>query len=215
MKKELLLASLLILASATSQADDSSFALGLTGGTTGYGLSGTFKMTESLNLRAVYTSFDDTDSVTESGINYNFTYDIGFTSLLLDWHPMDSSFRLSTGLADGGIKVSGIANATSGNYNIGGTTYTAAAAGTVNATVEYDSVAPYFGIGWGNAVNEDGSFTFSLDLGVVVMDDPTTDITATGAVAAADLTQEEQELKDALDSFELYPVFNLGLHYKF
>lgn len=214
-KKVLCLSSLLVVTN-TAYAQDDNFALGINAGTIGFGLNGTFKVNDKFNVRAMYSSFDDTDTQIESGISYNFSYDIDFTSVLLDWHPVvDSGFRVSLGLADSGINVTGTANANGGTYTIGNTTYTSAAAGSVNASVDYDSVSPYVGIGWGNALRKDGSITFSADLGVIALDQPTVDITATGAVAAVDLSQEETELRNSLDDFELYPVVNFSLQYKF
>lgn len=207
---------------AAAASDKSGFALQLGAGTTGASVAGTFRLTDNLNIRGIYTDYDDDQSETEAGINYNFTIELQTFSLLLDWHPSKSSgFRVSVGAVDNGINLQGRSTATTGNITVGNSTFTAADVGTLNATVDFDSFAPYVGIGWGNAVKHDTNFTFSFDLGVIAMDSPNVSFSSTGTNPAiqaqldAQLTTEANELSDSLDDFDVYPVVNFSFGYQF
>lgn len=210
----------IVLGSSLAIAEDGNgrFALGLGVGTTGPSLSATYKLTDHINVRGVYAQYNLSETEEESGIEYDFDIDIGGLSLLLDYHPFASSgFRLSAGAVSNGTEFSAQSTQTSGNINVGNGTFTAAQVGTLNANVSYKSVAPYVGIGWGNAVLKNRNLSFALDIGVIGMDDPEVRLTSTGGNAAvnAELSNEQRELENSLDDFDLYPVINLSVNYKF
>ena len=107
-----------------------------------------------------------------------------------------------------------------GSYDIGGTTYSAADVGNMSGKIDFNSLAPYAGMGWGNALGKDKRWGIVFDLGVVFQGSPNVDLTTNGLLAnnagfLAKLAQEEQELKDELDEFDMYPVVSLGITYKF
>jgi len=52
-----------------------------------------------------------------------------------------------------------------GIYRINGRGYRAADIGKLEARVDFQKAAPYVGIGWGNALSQDGRWQFSGDLG--------------------------------------------------
>lgn len=208
------------LASA-EQNDKSGFALGIGAGSIGYSLSGTIRVTNSMNLRGVYATFEDESSDTEAGIDYDFEVDLKTTSLLLDWHPFQGGFRLTAGYVNNGITVTGDSTETTGTISIGDSTFNASDVGTLTAKVEYDSNAPYLGLGWGNAVKANRGFGFSLDMGVIQMSDPSIDYTLNGTNPAirpaieAELDKEADELSEELSDFDTYPIIQLGLSYQF
>ena len=102
-----------------------------------------------------------------------------------------------------------------GAINIGGTNYSAAQAGTVNADLKYNKFSPYLGIGYGNPFGKDSSFSFNVDLGVLYQGKPTATMTASGGgVTAADLRTEEAQLIHAVDA-RWWPVAAVGIAYRF
>jgi hypothetical protein len=91
-----------------------------------------------------------------------------------------------------------------------------------------EGVAPYLGIGGGNAVKPGKGVGFWWDLGVVFSGSPNAEVTSNFStdipaelrdevVAAADeaLKDEEKDLNEALDIMGIYPVLSLGLSYQF
>jgi hypothetical protein len=114
----------------------------------------------------------------------------------------------------------------SGQVTIGNITYQASDLGSLTGLVDFDSVAPYLGIGWGNAVSADKKWGFTADLGVVFQGSPNIDLNATlGSTAAAngvtqaqldaEVAREEANLTDDLDDFDVYPVIAFGASYRF
>jgi len=204
--------------SAFASDEKSNFALGVGVGTTGASLSGTYKLTDHLNLRGVYAQYDFSESDVESGIQYDFDIGLQTMSLLLDYHPFSSSgFRLSLGAVKNGTEFNAKSTQTTGNITVGNGTFSASQVGTLNANVSYKSIAPYLGIGWGNAVLKNRNLSFALDIGVMGFDNPDVTMTSTGGNAQvnAELENERRELENSLDDFDLYPVVNLSLNYKF
>ena len=93
-------------------------------------------------------------------------------------------------------------------------------------------MAPYLGLGWGNAVNTIGSkWSFSSDFGVLFQGSPEIKLTANGeakdlasnqtikidtdTVFQAELEKQTRKTnKDAKD-FKFYPVISMGASYRF
>lgn len=223
------------IVSATSYADDHAeahtthhetsnekFALGIGLGTTGYSLNGTFNLTEKTNLRAIYAAYDDTLNENSGGIDYNYDLDLSTFSLLLDWHPFNGNFRVSLGAVNNGNEYKATASQTTGNITVGNQSFSTSQLGTLRAEVDTDNFAPYFGIGWGNAVAKKGSsLSFSADVGIIFQGEPSVNLTTEGTDPAiqsqvtTQLSVEQAELEDDLDDFKFYPVLNIGTTYRF
>ncbi len=183
-------------------------------GTLGYGIEGTTGLTDKVNLRFGYqginTSFDY-DYETDNGVTANFdsTLKLGNASVLVDWHSFGGAFRFSGGLMSNGFKLEG--NAPQGNYQIGDNIYNVA----LGATFETENaVAPYFGVGWGNAVDPKRKWILSADLGILHTGSFMVDLTASG-VPADDIAREEAKIQDELDKYKFYPVATIGVSYRF
>jgi hypothetical protein len=73
----------------------------------------------------------------------------------------------------------------------------------------------------GNAVRQDQSLNFAIDIGVIGISNPNINLSSTGtnpAIQSALDTQldtESRELKNSLDDVNIYPVVNLSLAYHF
>lgn len=83
--------------------------------------------------------------------------------------------------------------------------------------IEFSSLAPYAGIGWGNAASS--VVGFNVDLGIAFQGSPAVGMTVTGELAnnevfLEDLEQEAQELAETLKGFKYYPVVSVGLSVK-
>jgi hypothetical protein len=80
----------------------------------------------------------------------------------------------------------------------------------VDATVDWSSLAPYVGMGFGNSLN-DGRWAFAFDLGVMF-----TGLLDLARSGAAHLQVREQfNPEDPFSETKYYPVLSLGLTYRF
>jgi hypothetical protein len=189
-------------------------------GTLGYGIDGTTGLAENVNLRLGYNGLSsdiaagyDYD-MNGTTVNFDTKASLETISLLVDWHAFNAAFRFTGGLMYNNNKFE--ASAPLGNYNIGGTVYNVG----LDATLEPPrNFAPYFGVGWGNAVSKDKHWILSADLGIMFQGSPNVTLTPTGSnagsVSPADIANEESSLEEDLSYFRLYPVASIGATYHF
>ncbi len=214
---------------STSALADS---VGVILGTGGVGAEWTMPVSERVQTR-VALSYLKVDADEESDdIEYSAEFDNIALGVLLDWHPFAGGFRMSAGmaLADFGIDLQ--ANAQEEPYEIGDNEYTGDL--QLDGAVDFNKVAPYFGIGWGASVGETG-LSFVTNLGVLLIGKPTVSLDASGSVSQLDesgnpgqtlavnafpefqqdLQKERNNAEQDLEDFSFYPVFNLGMSYAF
>ena len=187
--------------------------------TLGLGVEGTARILPKLNARLGINYFLYTYDEEADDIDYDIDLNLFSGAVLLDWHPFAGTFRISGGflLNKNELDMDARPNEP---VEIGDQEYAAADVGTLSGDLDFRSVAPYVGIGWGNAVGEDKRWGFVCDLGIVFQGSPDADLAATGPIASdptfqADLAREEENLEDDLDFFKYYPVISFGISYKF
>ncbi|MFA5393375.1 MAG: hypothetical protein WC081_01010 [Candidatus Ratteibacteria bacterium] len=188
--------------------------LTLKGGTTGAGGDLTFKLNDNLNLRAGVSAFNTTQDINEADADINLLN----VPILLDWHPFkDSGFRVSGGVmfTDNYLKISD-QNKT---VTINDVDY---AVTDIRGKIDFDNtVGPYIGIGWGNAVHASSHWYFSADLGVAYVGSPDVSLRATASDPLLqteldnNIAEQIKTYKDDADQFQLYPVITIGLSYSF
>ncbi|MCK4840955.1 MAG: hypothetical protein KAT04_03620 [Methylococcales bacterium] len=224
----LLTISILAANSSSVIASDTTPWFGLTAkvGTLGGGLDLTIPtFVEEINLRAGIAGAYFDGSGTVSDIDYDASLRLLSGTLLGDYHPFNNGFRLSGGMVINGNEVTLEGQPSAGtSFTFNNTTYTAASIGSVDAEVDFNAVAPYLGIGYGNAIGTDGNFHFAFDLGVMYQGSPNVSLTATCGAALpaaqcaslqADVRAEETDLEAELDDFKFYPVVSFGVSYHF
>ncbi len=146
-----------------------------------------------------------------------FTLDLPSPSVtaLLDIHPGGGAFRLSAGFVYFGTDLT--LDATLDEpVEIGDSTYDPSELGTLTGSLVTNALAPYVGIGVGNASAE--TTGFFLDVGVAFHGTPDVELSASGPVASdpqfrAELDKETAEIRDDVRSFKVYPVVSLGLRF--
>lgn len=208
-----------VLAMMVMVGSSHSAGFGVTGkaGSLGIGVEGTVDLIPHVNLRGGVNFFNyDTDSQ-RGDIDYNLELKLKSFSALIDLHPIPGSgLRFTGGLIWNGNDADLVANPTE-NYDIGGQTYTATNVGNLTANLDFNTTAPYAGIGWGNAAT--GRIGFAFDLGLAFQGSPAVNLDATGALRndplfVQDLQREETQLQDDVDGFKYYPVISIGLSLK-
>ena len=209
MKRMIATASLL-LAAATVPAFASDVAIGVKGGTQGLGLELTKGISDSLNIRFDVNGFTYDADETYDGNAYNLDLDLSMYGAHVDWHPMRGGFYVTAGIYGNGSELTG---QTVGDITINGIPYPGV---TLGAQVDFDSTAPYVGIGFGNAVSADKRLGFNLNVGVIYTGSPQVALSdSSNTIPPADLRAEEQKLQEEIDDFEYYPVVSVGMSYRF
>ena len=221
MKKFLfsLVAIAVIAGFANSAAAQGGLAIGAKVGTLGPGVELSGYLVENLNIRGGFNYLPYSYEFEDGGINYDADLTMQSGLILLDWHMFGNNFRLSAGLTINDNMLEGTGTTTEPE-EIGGNLYTPAEVGTLKGKATFDQLAPYVGIGYGNAVADDVALSFIFDLGVIFQGTPDIELTSDGTMAndpqfQADLKQQEQEFQDEADVFKIYPVLSFGIAYYF
>jgi hypothetical protein len=193
-------------------------------GTTGFGVRLSVPVQENLNARIGFNYLNYSYSDNTRDVDYDLKLKLQSLEALLDWFPMQSEFRISAGLVynDNQVNATGRSNS-NGNYTFNGNTYNASNAGRIDGNIDFRKVAPYLGIGWGNALATNKGWGFSSDLGVLFQGSPNTSLTNSGCTLPGgecgnlrrDVSAENARLRDEADSFKFYPVVRVGVSYKF
>lgn len=192
--------------------------VGLKAGTLGIGLEATYPLSDRWGLRGGFNQFqyefeDDIDDVTFDG-----DLDLSSITLLADFRPGGGGFRLTGGAVINNNEVTALADPFD-TYDIGNTTYTLEEVGELSAVADFNSAAPYLGLGYDWSVSE--RMAISFDLGVLAQGEADVQINSTGGTLStdpgllADLAIEEEIGVEDLDELELYPVVSIGLYYEF
>ena len=191
--------------------------LTLKAGTTGIGGDLTFRLNDNLNLRAGVSYFNTTQNTDDADGELNLLN----VPVLIDWHPFtNSGFRISTGamFSDNYLKLSADKGQT---VNIDDTDYQV---DTLKGKIDFDNtISPYLGIGWGNAVDTSSRWHFSTDIGVAFVSSPNVTLDAkidaldthTQAQLDAAIAKQKDTYKDDYSQFQIFPVLTIGLSYAF
>ena len=200
-----------------AHAQDVGFGLRL--GTLGLGAEVGANLLPGINARVGLNGLTVDYEGTEGDIDYDFSFKLFSASALVDWHAFGGGFRLSGGLLFNGNEIEADAEPST-SYTIGDQVYTGDQVGNLKGTLDFNAIAPYLGVGWGNIVGDNRNLGIVLDLGLALQGTPTVDMRVSGLVASdpdfqADLAREESELEDDLEDFGVYPVLAVGLRYRF
>jgi len=189
-------------------------------GTLGYGADVTFDMTELYNFRVGFNMFsyepDIGDDEEDGPEDIQLEMDWQTIAASLDLHPWENGFRFTAGLIINNNEI--VLTADAGEeVEINDRSYRIA---DLQGSVTFDQLAPYLGIGFGNAIDEDGRWSFAMDFGVMFQGSPEVDITAHvlgGSQTELDaaLEEEEKEIEDDISGLNMYPVLSFGVSFRF
>jgi hypothetical protein len=210
------LAKIFIAAAISATAFSAQAAgVGVRAGTTGIGADVGVNVAPTLDARVGYSYFSYKGHYNSSDVDYNAKLKLSNLNALLDWSPFPGGFRFSGGVIANQNKVD--LNST-GTYRINGVAYNSSDASVSGTVKSGRSLAPYFGIGYGNVARAGVNFYF--DLGIMFMGSPKASLSAScgSAVSAAqcaqlrnDLNNEQARIEDDLKKYKYYPVANIGL----
>ena len=221
MRSSILVFGVVAAIAATSSFAQQEFSVGAKLGTLGLGVELTKEFKPNINGRIGLNKWSIDRDGTEDDIKYKIELELKTIAAMLDWFPMGGAFRVTGGLFSNGNELN-MTGESQANYTIGNTTYSSSDIGSLTGKVDFKSVAPYLGVGWGNVVKDRG-WNFAADVGVLFQGSPKVDLqanlTPTSPVSASDLEadvqREENQLESDLDSFDMYPVLSLIVAYRF
>jgi len=202
------------------EAGESGVALTLRVGTEGAGADLGFRFSDSLAGRVGFSAFLYSSDKTYGDVDYEIDANLSLGNLLVDWYPGGRDFRLTGGaiLNNNELKAVGVL-VPGTTYEIGGVEYTAEELGSVDGVVDYDSFAPYLGIGWGNPFNSSKSWSFQVDLGVFYQGTGDLVLTAENPQNIPGMEEaleaEAETVLDEIDDYKIYPVVAVGVSYRF
>jgi hypothetical protein len=215
-----ILTAVIVLSGMKSYAsEEGKFAFSLKAGTLGGGVEGIARLNPRFNAKAAFNYFEYDYDSTKDDIDYDLDIELLTAGILLDWFMFGNSFRMTGGFFSNDNQVD-LSARSAASYEIGGVTFTSAQVGNLTGELEFDPVASYAGIGWGNPFGGNKRWSFNFDIGVLFQGKPEVNLIADGTLAGdpvlqSNLRTEEQNLEDDLEDFEYYPVVSIGVSYKF
>ena len=232
MKIAATIAGLALMATTSAQAVD--LGVGVKVGTVGAGADISIALTNTVNARLSLTKFNINDlnetvtigdSGNEGDVDATMQLDFGANALLLDWYVFDGTFHLTAGMMknNGKVDFSGVLlnSVTVDGQPIDTSDIDGAITGSVSLG---DSYQPYVGIGWGRKASSEPGLSFSLEIGVALLDPKATLSATVDGTGANGLSQSEldtriqnaeNDVNSELSVFEAWPVLSVGLNYAF
>ena len=200
------------------------FAVGVDAGTLGAGLSLSRavepgRLGVELDVHALSLSH----GYTGQGVDYRGTLRMRSVGVIANWFPWHGPLHLSAGLFYDGNRWDLQAQPGPGGLVINGHAYTSSQLGALHGQVRFQAVAPYLGVGWGDATAGAG-WHLTARAGVLYQGSPTVDLTADTPYATnsqayrtlyADIDAQRQRIRADLGRLRWYPVLAVGLSYRF
>ena len=203
--------------------------------TLGFGAEVTIGLVEQINVRVPFNFINYSDDLEEDGIDYEADLRWRSFGVLVDYHPFKGGFHVSGGLLSNGNKIDILATGDQ-NFEIGDREYRSDPNDPLSLTgkLDFNSVAPYLGIGWGNPILGNSNLYFKFELGVMFQGKPKVALRGDGSavdsndnsfdvngdtleaqVFRAELEDERRTLEDDISEFTLWPVLGISLGWRF
>ncbi|MGV6820578.1 MAG: hypothetical protein ACWA5T_08795 [Parvularcula sp.] len=217
-------ASALLFSLPAAAAPKSRLALDGSLGTSGFGLHLQYKIHERVIFRGGYSYLNyDVADENYDGVDYDISIDMNTLTGTIDFHPFANGFVISGGAIGGGDKQVSLRGRFIEDQEIaiGGNIYTPEDVGVLSGQVTLDDLAPYLGIGWDGSLYSERRINFLLRAGAMFTGTPDVALSSERGLLSDDsdfqaaLSQEESNLQQEIDSFEVFPVVNLGLSVRF
>jgi hypothetical protein len=192
--------------------------------TLGLGASVAAPVSDNLKLRVGLNTFKKGIDFSTNAIDYEGDLKLLNVSGGLEYYPSPrSGFFLSAGAAYQNNRIEGEGRPAdiTRTYTINGRLYPASLVGKLDAEIRLpNKVAPYLGIGYSSPINSDRNLSVFANLGVMFTGKAELELSSPNPIAndprfAADLRREVDKATDDLKIPSVYPIFSLGLTYRF
>jgi hypothetical protein len=211
--------------SLSSMANSVGASIGIHGIAVDY----TWQLSDQWGVRFAVTDMPFTDKLEADGIRYDLEYDRSNVAALVDFMPWENSFHFTAGLFAFEHQWL-IGSKLNGDYFIGNGQYKLNDV-KLSGDIIYSAASPYIGLGWKNMLGLEGRWHITVEAGLLYVGSAVVDYGATGEVCNIDglnclnaalspnfqqsLTEEESQLEEKLEDYEIWPVIQLGLNYSF
>lgn len=219
MKRTITLAALAIGSAAAAGAAHAQVGVSGSIGTTGATVEAKMKVAPGIHLRGGYNYLEYEADDTYDDIDYQGDLDLSTLGAFVDLHPFGNSFFITGGAYFGDKGLALTATPTS-NVEIGNQTFTPAQVGTLNMAADLDDTAPFLGLGW-DTTYESSGIGFRFLAGAMFTGSPRVNLTSTGGSLSNDanfqtqLAEEERNLQEDINDYEIYPVVQIGVTFGF
>lgn len=217
MKRTMTLAALAIGSAGAAHAQ---VAVSGSLGTTGGAVEVQTQIAPAIQLRGGYNYLQYGVDDTYDDIAYDGDLDLTTWGAFVDLRPFTNSFIVTAGAYFGEKRLDLNATPTA-SVQIGNQTFTPAQVGTLSLAGDLSDAAPFVGLGWDTTFQGGQGLGFKFIAGAMFTGSPDVNLISTGGSLSNDsnfqaqLAVEEQNLKDDIDAFKVYPVVQLGLTYSF
>jgi len=188
-------------------------------GLNGVGI-GVFRgMSEKWSIRADASTFSRSQTSSQNDIYYSVSASLATAGVYADYRPFSGVFRGSVGAMVKAPSAQLVASPSSGSVTINDTAYPLSSGDQLSGKLEFPSVMPYIGIGWGLGKPLERGFKFMFDLGLAI-GSPNVTLTGSGSTltttqAQSDISKAQQKINDELSKLPGLPVLTLGVSYVF
>jgi hypothetical protein len=210
----------IVVSAAAARLDAEGVGLAVRAGSTGLGAEVTVGLAGPLSLRVGGSWLELNREFTRSGITFDGRARVAFGTAILDLRPGRGAFRISVGAFYNGTRAVG--DSVGGTIVLDGVPYDTRLVGTVHGEARGRDLAPYAGIGWGDALRGRSRIGFVADVGVVYWGRPNVSLVAVPANPALvppgfydDLEVERKKIEDDVSKYRFFPVVSLGLAFRF
>ena len=194
--------------------------LGMKVGTLGLGLNLSTRIYDKTNVRVNINYFSLSKSINIEKIDYTASLKLLTAGALLDYYFFNGTFRGSFGLYYNGNKLTGTVSLQDKPIKVGDKIYNFSEIGDLSLSLDFQKINPYFGIGWGRAIEETG-FSFDCDIGFLYSN--SVDVSYIASIKnttleneiTENLNKEVKKIRSSLDKLKFYPVISLGITYQF
>ncbi len=193
------------------------FALMLSAGTTGGGLSVGYTIRRQLAVRLGLNLFNYNGSLISGKetddlqLQFDYKVKLQTVNLLVDLYPFKrSGVRLTGGVFYNQNKIS-FFGAPAKDVTLNNLVYTIAEIGTLDGAATFSTIAPYAGLGFGNPYTRH-RLKFMFDLGIFYQQSPQISFVTTGYLTPSQ--DQAPVIQGNLKPLKYYPVVSLGLAYK-
>lgn len=205
------------LISSSALADTSFVAVGLNASSTGIGAEARSPIGEGLYGRIGANYFKYSQNFTDGEIKLKGDLTLLSAPIMLDWHPFESGFRISAGVAYNGNKLKAKGTAPSG-ATINGKPFSATEVGSVTAELTLgNAIAGVASIGYDNSFISDGPLSFNFELGAMYTGKPKLSVSSTGKGGDTFLKEYKKDADKSFNDIEkylkLYPIIKVGVKY--
>lgn len=211
------------LAQSTGDDPQGKASVGVTAGSLGVGPEIGYRFDQHVGVRANGGFLGLDHGFSSGGIDYEGHAGLSSVGAIVDLYPFGGGGRISAGAryngTDGNVRAT-----PNGPTRIGSLVFTPAQIGTITGRADLREFAPQLTLGYGGKLRKGLAFTVeagALFQGAVRIRDFTsngtlaTDPTVAGATYRDELAKQRQKLQDSANDYQVYPILQVGLKYRF